>query len=312
MKDPLREEYEGRINRVLDYIDRHLDDKHELETLARVAAFSPFHFHRVFSAIVGEPLAAYIRRARLERAARRLAANPRLSVTEVALEHGFSSPSTFARAFREHFGVTATEWRDDESKPCKAMSKERQADSNPGKEARFPDGYPPFESAHRTPLEPRRIDMHIEIKQLPARRVAYFRAMGPYDQSSEKAWGELCQWAGPRGLLGPHAAMIGVSHEDPLMTDAGRLRYDACVEVSAEVRAERNISIAEIPGGKYAVGRFDGTAEQIREAYSEIYGRWMSESGYQPGDSPCYEVYLNDPKRDGKFVMDVCVPVKPL
>jgi AraC family transcriptional regulator len=312
MKDHVREEYEGRVNRVLDYINNHLDERHELKTLARIAAFSPFHFHRVFSALVGEPLSGYIRRVRLERAAMRLAANPRVSVTEVALDHGFTSPSTFARAFKDHFGISASAWRDERSKECKAISKERESNGKLRKETCLPEGHSPFQMAQHAPIDERSIDMQIEIKKLPARRVAYARAMGPYGESAQVAWGELCKWAGPRGLLGPQAAMIGISHDDPLMTDTNKLRYDACVEVSEDVRAERNINIVEIPGGEFAVARFDGKGDQITAAYNEIYGSWMSRSGYQPADSPSYEVYLNDPKKDGKFVMDICVPVKPL
>ena len=111
MTDPRRLEYEKRVNRVIDHIHEHLAAELSLEGLARVAAFSPFHFHRVFAAITGETLFGFIHRLRIERAASALSNHPDRSVLEVALDHGFSSAAGFARAFKAHFGMSATEWR---------------------------------------------------------------------------------------------------------------------------------------------------------------------------------------------------------
>src|SRR5438445_286261 len=99
-------------SRRLEHIDRELDQPLELETLARVANFSPFHFHRLFTAWMGETLGDYMRRRRLELAAQRLVAQPRLPVLQVALSVGFGSTEAFARAFKTRFGSTPTGWRD--------------------------------------------------------------------------------------------------------------------------------------------------------------------------------------------------------
>jgi len=112
-----RREYQRRINRVIDYVQAHLDGDLTLERLAEVAAFSPFHFHRVFAAITGETLSDFIRRVRLERAAGALISLPETSVLEIALRYGFSSAATFARAFKAHFGMSATQWRSDGAGP---------------------------------------------------------------------------------------------------------------------------------------------------------------------------------------------------
>jgi len=95
----LREEYIVRINRVIDYIDMNITKKLSLAELAAVDCFSLYHFHRIFSAMVGETLYSFIKRLRLEKAAALLLQNPRKSVTEIALECGFSSSSAFARSF---------------------------------------------------------------------------------------------------------------------------------------------------------------------------------------------------------------------
>jgi AraC family transcriptional regulator len=98
-----RREYAARINRVVDYIQSHLADPLDLERLAAVACFSPFHFHRLFHAWMGETLQDFVHRLRLERAAQLLLFNPLTSISEIALECGFSSSSAFARAFKGAF-----------------------------------------------------------------------------------------------------------------------------------------------------------------------------------------------------------------
>ena len=99
------------MHRVLEHIDRQLDEPLELEVLAAVANFSSFHFHRLFTAWMGETLGEYVRRRRLEVGALRLVAQPRLPVLQVALSAGFGSTEAFARAFKSHFRATPTAWR---------------------------------------------------------------------------------------------------------------------------------------------------------------------------------------------------------
>ena len=126
-------EYEKRVNRVIDHIREHLAEELSLATLARVAAFSPFHFHRVFTAITGETLFGFIHRQRIEKAAGALGSHPDRSVLEVALDHGFSSPATFARAFKARFGMSATEWRQGGAERWRARL---PTERNPGKQVR--------------------------------------------------------------------------------------------------------------------------------------------------------------------------------
>jgi len=107
----MREEYVSRINCVIDHIESNIDTDLSLRNLAGVAGFSPFDFHRIFRAMVGETLNQFIQRIRIERAAAKLIRNPNKSITQTALECGFSSSAAFARAFRESFHMSASEWR---------------------------------------------------------------------------------------------------------------------------------------------------------------------------------------------------------
>ena len=107
-----RKEYERRLNTALDFIDRNLGDDISLAKLASVACFSPYHFHRIFSAFVGEPPAEYVRRLRLEKAAILLVNDASAPVTQIALACGFSTSALFCRLFKARFGMTPTAWRE--------------------------------------------------------------------------------------------------------------------------------------------------------------------------------------------------------
>ena len=96
---------------MIDYIRERLAEEPSLRALARVAPFSPLHFHRVFRAITGETLFGFIQRQRIEKAATALIVHPDQSVLAVALDHGFGSSATFVRAFKAHFSMSATAWR---------------------------------------------------------------------------------------------------------------------------------------------------------------------------------------------------------
>jgi AraC family transcriptional regulator len=86
--------YHARMQRVLDYIDRHLD------AVSGVAAFSKFYFHRQFKATFGVSLHRYVQLARLRLASKRLADGQGQSVTDIAFDSGYETPDAFARAFR--------------------------------------------------------------------------------------------------------------------------------------------------------------------------------------------------------------------
>jgi AraC family transcriptional regulator len=111
MPNASRRQYEARMHRVQEHIDRHLDRPLDLEALAAVAHFSPYHFHRLFLAWTGQTLGDYLARRRLEKAAQRLRGQPESTVLSIALGVGYGSAEAFARAFKARFGHSPTQWR---------------------------------------------------------------------------------------------------------------------------------------------------------------------------------------------------------
>lgn len=303
-------EYERRINLALDYIRGTLDGDLSLHAVARAACFSPFHFHRLFRAMREETIYDHIRRIRLEKAANALLHSPDQAVTDIALACGFGSSASFARAFRDHFGMSASEWR---AAGGLTKSKKRKTESKDGK-AR---GHRPRYTAARqqsTP-QPGRCSMKVEVKELPAYRVAYVSSKRGYEEAAiHDAYETLMRWAGPRGLCGPNTKVIGASYDNPEITVMAKCRYDACISIGEDVKAEGPVSVKRFPGGKYAVYRYRGRPQDLGKVFQQFLGEWFPSSGYQPGDAPCLEFYYNDPDQDpkGEATADICIPVKPL
>jgi len=329
-KTAARAEYSARINRVLDHIEANLDRPLRLEELARVACFSPFHFHRVFSAMMGEPLGQFIGRLRVERAAVKLISSPHLPVTDIALDCGFSSSAAFARAFKEAFSMSASQWRDGgyaRSKIGKAHGKPGQSSSNP-RQAWKTDAFylddvtrnqvwrmtMKSDSKPDNPLA----DFTVEVREMAPRSVAYVRHVGPYagdEQLFQGLFEKLMTWAGPRDLLrSPDMEVLCVYHDDPGITDEAKLRTSACLTVPEGTEVSGEVGAMSVAGGKYAVGKFELTSDQSPQAWDALMGGWLPESGYQPDDRPCFELYLQSPEQhpEGKCVTEICVPVKPL
>ena len=321
-KQELRAEYTARINRVVDHIEANLHRRLTLGELARVASFSPYHFHRVFSAMVGETLNQYIGRLRVEKAAMQLTANPHTSITEIALDCGYSGSAAFSRAFRDAFDMTPSQWRaggDEQRKICKTESKDRQTLRNAGKailDATFNiDGrtYTPSWRIQMSELG----KVNIEVKELEPQNVAYVRHVGPYagkEAVFEEMFNKLFMWAGPRGLVGPDTRVLSVYHDDPDVTYEDKLRTSGCITVPEGTEVAGEIGQMTVAGGQYAVARFEITTNRYGAAWDMLMGQWMPESGYQPDDRQCYELYHNNPKEhpEGKQIVDICVPVKPL
>ena len=99
-----------RLRRVLDYIERHIEEEITVAALADLANLSAFHFTRMFTATLGVPPFRYVSRRRLEQAMAMLA-DGTLPLVEIAHRSGFAAQASFNRAFRRAVGMTPGEYR---------------------------------------------------------------------------------------------------------------------------------------------------------------------------------------------------------
>jgi len=105
-----RQADEQRLHAIQQYIRKHIAESLDRNRLAAVAGLSVPHFHRVFSAAFGESPTAYVRRLRLERAGHKLRMGA-VDIGEVALFAGYETHTAFSKAFKQHFGLSPSEFR---------------------------------------------------------------------------------------------------------------------------------------------------------------------------------------------------------
>jgi AraC family transcriptional regulator len=291
-------EYNRRMHAVVEYIDRHLDKKLDLAALADIASFSPFHFHRLFRALMGEALGDYVRRRRLEIAGVRLLSQHGVSVLNIALGVGFGSAEAFTRAFRARFDCSPTEWR--KSKRGQMASKSGQSAGRTGRK-----------NGVTTPKESA---MKVTIIERPPVHVAYLRHTGPYGAGIGRFWMEsVAPWMSTNNLIGRER--FGIALDDPTVTAPAKCRYDACVQSDAKEMLSGDPGRKMIPGGKYAALAFEGTSDGIGAAWEALLRDWLPKSGLQLDSRPFFEHYPTDGRynaKTGSFTCNICVPVAVL
>ena len=303
-----RKIYIARVNQAIDFIERNLDSSLSLEKIAEAANFSPYHFHRIFSLFAGESLNQFVNRKRIEKAASLLLSNPELQIGDVAVQCGFSSHSVFSRAFQAFYGFKASELRDykleNNSKICKIESKNGEKKITVHEYIRVIEKLKKWRLFMKT---------KIEVKEMPEFNLVYVRHVGQFDQIGI-AYGKLMQWAGPRGLLQfPKTKTLTVYHDDPGVTDIDKVRQSACITVEGDVKVDGEVGKMKLEKSTCAVGRFEIGTDEFEEAWSSMCA-WVADNGYQPDEGYPYELYHNDHKQhpEQKFILDICVPVKPL
>jgi AraC family transcriptional regulator len=290
-------DYKKRIYAVMNYISQNIEKNLSLEDIAEFAGFSMFHFHRIFKAVVGETVAEFTRRLRLELAANRLISKQFDDITTIAIESGFSSSQNFAKVFRKYFNVTPTEYRN-----SKIGNKESK------KENDFS-----FREMYNSNDEHKKIIkkvMKAEVKEIPSYKVAYVRKIGSYNKETcQPAFRQITQWAEPRNFLDAEK-VIAIYWDNPEVTSSEKCRFDACVIIPDNFLPERDIFTQNLYGGFYAVCNFEIKPEFIQSAWEESY-KWVCESGFECNDTPCYEVYHNHISLhpEGKWVLDICIPL---
>lgn len=310
-KQASRKIYEARINKVLAYINDNLSEKLTLDKLAEVSCFSPYHFHRIFHAYLNETPGDFVNRLRIEKAGSCLVVYPDEPVTDILFKCGFDSPSSFARSFKNHFGVSASEFREQflkDSKNCKPESKNSKEP---------PSAVSYFWSVSKTTLQ-NNIDeeeeMKSEIKVMPKIHAACLTHYEGYNSKIGKLYEKLCMWAGPKGLINKETIFFGVSLDNPDITPEDKCRYNACISVPEHITDDPEVMITDIPEAKCVTAYFEGKQEEIPGAYDNLFKSVLPANGLQPDDMPAYEIYLSDPNETPEklFKMQICIPVKSL
>jgi AraC family transcriptional regulator len=297
MKTITRETYAKRIERVLHYMVDHLDDVGEsaldIHRLAEEAFLSPYHFHRVYVAMMGETVADTLRRHRLHRAAIKLTASA-TSIALLASEAGYGSVQAFTRAFREAYGVPPAQYRLHGKLSAALQSTSIEFKSKE---------HPMFNLQ----------DVHIQ--NLPAIRIATLQHKGDY-QTIGSTFERLMVWAAGQGLMKAGIRTFGIYYDDPKSKPADELRSDACVEVPLSYKHDASnhaeIRTTKTSDKRCAVFVFTGPYSELENPYRWLYDTWLPQSGEEPRDDAPFEEYLNDARNTppAQLKTAICIPLK--
>jgi AraC family transcriptional regulator len=306
MRPGTRTFYEQAAQRAVERVVAGLDGELGLEALARGAALSPFHFHRLFRGLLGETPLAMHRRLRLERSAWCLLSQGG-PVTAVAFAAGYETHEAFTRAFRASYGCAPSEFRRRWAPPAHSQGAPARIELPARSGIHYQHGAsevprPRFTRGGET--------MKVEIEQRPALRVATVRHVGPYHLIVE-AFSRLDGAAREGGLLGPEAALLGIYHDDPETTPAPQLRSDAGLVISRKAKVPAGLGELRLPAGRYARTRHRGSYRRLGDTWAQLMGEWLPGSGRRVGKGMAYEHYLNTPAEvpEAELVIDLYLPL---
>lgn len=288
-------DYVVRINRAIDHITRNLADPLPLDEIARAAAFSPFHFHRIFRALVGETVHAFVKRVRLERTVTLMSQRPDASLTDIALATGFAGSSDFSRSFRGHFGVPPSAFDVDAFRDSRRNDLVRKTvPEAPHRLEGLPAGANPDNFVPR-------------LRTLPARRVAYARANEPYTSGSVVPTVQrMVAWARERGLAG--GQWLGYMWEDPEVVAVEDCHYDIGVEIP-EGADTSGVNVTSFPAMTVVELDMIGGIDLEMRALDFLYRTWLPTSGYVPDHQPGFEAFIGEPFAHGSEHVELRVQI---
>ncbi|RKU67429.1 AraC family transcriptional regulator [Parabacteroides sp. AF17-3] len=283
------EDYLSRINSVILYIEKNLDKVLSLDVVSRHANFSPFHFHRIFTALIGETLADFVLRLRTEKAAKLLQEDKNIPIVEIAYKCGFTNQTSFSRAFRKSFSMTAHEFR---KKEKAVFSSNKQFYNSLGKLIERTESTIKHQQPASSILEKISFiqNANIQIKWMPNFNVAYISYIGDFYEI-ENAYITLFDWAKQNQVLDvSDCRLFTIYHDDSAVTKLEKNRQSVGITMSNNIKVKGKIGKLTISEGKYLVGYFELLGSEYDKAWNTMYLTVMNK-GYKFRDAYLYEMY---------------------
>ncbi len=277
--------HQKSLNRAIDYINANLKAPIPLETLAKVSNISKYHFHRIFKAHIGESVQSYISRIRLERAAQQLQITDK-SLTKIALAVGYGSQQSLSKAFKKHFGMAPSQFRDMEVyRPIPGDQRQR--------------------AVHE--LEPG-IGIVQSFHLVYTRIIAKYGSSGEYD----RAWYRLLEYARKKDILNDGTEYLGLSFDDPAITQDEKCRFYACMTTAVLLKPEGEFGSLSVEGGKYAIFTHKGPYSGLFPLYQTICFDWIPQNDVKLRKGVSFEKYLNSPDEvpPEDLITEIYIPIQ--
>lgn len=291
-KQSKRARHSVRINHAIDLIESAIDAPLTLEQLAAAACYSPFHFHRIFAELTGLSCHDFIRRRRLTRSANRLVAERNLSIGQLAMEMGFHSAANFARAFRQQFGMSPSDWRNGGSVGVEDLALESIAAMQRSMI---------IECVAEPPLT---VSEEIEVAVLPPQRVAYMRCHGLSGWALAAHWQRVFECYEQAPFAGAQRQWIGAYRGFSSLCGVEFSIYDSCLPIGETTPPPGNWNTRTLEGGRFAILPFSGNPHAAVLHYLRT---WLPESGWALEDRESREHFM---VQDGAPKGFLCLPVR--
>lgn len=292
MNTTIAENYRTRFQKVLEYIDAHLDDDLSVERLGSVAAFSKYHFHRQFSEFLGIGVYKYVQLCRLKRAAHQLAFRSESSIIDIALASGYENPESFSRAFRNAIGQSPSEFR-----------KQPQWDA-------WYTTYQPLRELRSNHMKPAK--QEVRVVHFNETRVAAFEHRGDPKLIGDSVR-KFIEWRKLNHLPPKISATFNIAYDDPDAVAPEDYRFDICATTDKEI-AENEFGVVakSIPGGRCAVLRHVGSDDTLADTVRYLYAEWLPQSGEELRDFPLFfqRVKFFPDVPENEAVIDVFLPLR--
>jgi AraC family transcriptional regulator len=274
----LRSKKDFYLYPIWEKLEANLSEEFALNELAFFSTYSPWHFHRLFSQSQSENVKDYVRRLRLEKAAFEIKTTS-FPILEIAIEAGYHSQEAFTKAFRKTLGITPAAYR-------KKFQTKQSAIG--GLEALAQFGI-------------RRED--ISIKKISSFTLLYKRHIGPYEQmpgfpDDPSFLKPFYEWFSRNKQSEKEQKWIGISQDDPDITDPNKIRFDIGIPVSPKISIPNGLGLQQIQGGERLQIRVRQPYITLPKVYDALLNKFFPMFYRRLANIAPFEVYLNrDPKQ---------------
>ena len=283
--------YEKRAkiaNDVMNYVYKYIDTNINIDDLCIELNVSKFHLHRIFKDEFGKNIYESIKSIRLQKASNLLITNKYSTITDISKMTGYSSQTSFLRAFKQRFNMTPKEWKNGGYKEY--SNKIVQKITNQNDNTNF-------------------FDITPTIVKMPEIKGYYIRHQG-YDRSIKQTWQKLQTWIYTNDIK--EYKQMALHHDNPIITPLEECQYIAIVSLENDELKDVTLPCLIIPKGIYAKFSLSGKYGDVIKLIQWVYHYWLIDSGYETTTNPSYTIYHKNHflSLDEEFVLDYYLPIK--
>lgn len=281
-----KEFYKQRLQQVVFYLRTQYNHKISITELEQLSSFSYRNLQRVFKAFYSETIGAYVTRLKVENAAKILVYSQK-EIKLIAEEVGYSDVFSFSKAFKKHFGISPSKYRNNKEELFKKSEKITE------------EIMPFFEE---------------RITVLPEKRVLYTTFKGDYYSTDlDSIWENFIEQSERLGVDVDTAESFGIIWDEPIVSEKLSYHYDACLVIDDLELANSKFNTKAIPSETYAVFEHIGSYKTIADTYDKIFTKWLFTTSHEITEKPFLEFYIlheGNTSNEADYKTEIFIPIK--